>query len=86
MWFFGAATCFVRISVMVLVGRPKSFATSWTLYFSIPNQNTSLCSNPGAGKFLIRHSAVIRPKPDAAAQSSRLRKEPLPFFTGWLWA
>ena len=72
--------------MMVLVGRPKSFATSWTLYFSIPNQNTSFCSNPRAGKFYqiaaadpCRGGAVRQP-------SFFLRKEPLPFFTGRLWA
>ncbi|CAN4051297.1 Zinc import ATP-binding protein ZnuC, partial [Dysosmobacter welbionis] len=66
--------------------RPKSFATSWTLYFSIPNRNTSFCSNPRAGKF-FQIAAADTCRGGAVRQPSFfLRKEPLPFFTGRLLA
>src|SRR5699024_6689834 len=57
-----------------------------TLYFSIPNQNTSFCSNPRAGKFYQMAAAAPRRGGAGRQPSFFLRKEPLPFFTGRLLA
>lgn len=79
MLLLGAVAYLSRISVMTLAGIPKSRATSLTLYFSIANQNTSYTLQPGGW-------ARSSMKTPTAYQLSFLRKEPLPFFTGRLWA